>query len=362
MTSRERVLRALAHEATDRVPRLLYEEVIGYTPPMTRLLDVHCAPRTPLEYFGMDITRVTPNPTRLGRERFAEWLGAEAPTALASGQVDEWGVWRKVGDFHHFAQMQSPLRDLQDSSELDRYPWPDLDQDYRTAGLQERVTALHARGLAVTGYAGSVFERAWYLRGFEAMMADLLTAPDLAQALLERTASFQRHLAAAFARAGVDIVITGDDIAGQRGLLMRLDTWRTFLRPHLAATARAVKAANPRVALFYHSDGDVEPAIPDLIDAGVDILNPIQPECMDPARIKRRFGERLCFWGTVSVQSTMPRGAPDQVRAEVRQRIREVGRHGGLILAPAHVLSPEVPWQNIVAFFEAADAESPPHD
>ncbi len=158
----------------------------------------------------------------------------------------------------------------------------------------------------------------------------------------------------------MDIIITGDDIAGQNGLLMSLETWREFLKPRLAATVQAVKRANPATKVFYHSDGNVEPAVPELIEAGIDILNPVQPECMEPAAIKRKYGDRLSFWGTVSVQRTMPFGTPDEVRAEVQARIRDVGRGGVLILAPAHVLGPETPWENIVAFFEAADSTPGP--
>ena len=360
MSSRERVLAALAHQPTDRVPRLLYEEVIGYTPPIERLLREHCGSQAPRDYFDMDITRVTFNPSRLPRSRFAEWLGADADTALASGEVDEWGVWRRKGGFHHFAHLLPTLRGIQDSARLVEYPWPDLDQPYRWEGVRERVADLHAQGFAVAGYAGSVFERSWYLRGLEDLMMDMLAAPEIAHGFFERTAAFQQFAAAQFARAGVDIVITGDDIAGQQGLLMKLDTWREFLKPRLAATVRAVKEARPETRVFYHSDGNVEPAIPDLIEIGIDILNPIQPECMDPAAIKRKFGDRLSFWGTVSVQRTMPFGTPDEVRAEVQARIRDVGRGGGLILAPAHVLPPETPWENIVAFFDAAATLSVP--
>ena len=356
MTSRERVLTALAHRLTDRVPRLLYEEAIGYTPPIERLLRERCAPKTPRDYFGMDITRVEFNATALSRERFAGWLGDEADAALASDQVDEWGVWWRAGDFHHFAHIESPLRSLPDAAQFEQYPWPDLDQPCRFEGVRERVASLHAQGLAVAGYAGSVFERSWYLRGLETLMMDMLVAPGIAHALFERTAAFQRHAAWQFARAGVDILITGDDIAGQNGPLMSLETWRRFLKPDLAATVRAVKEANPATYVFYHSDGNVEAFIPDLIQIGIEILNPVQPECMNPAAIKRRYGDRLSFWGTVSVQRTLPRGTPDDVRAEVRARIREVGCGGGLILAPAHVLPPETPWENIVAFFEAADS------
>ena len=360
MTSRERVLAALAHRATDRVPRLLYEEAIGYTPPIERLLAGHCAPKTPREYFDMDITSVAPAPTVLPRARFDDYLGPDAEQARARGQVDEWGVWWRGGARHHFARIVSPLRGLRDRRRIEGYPWPDLDAPYRFEGLARRVADLHAQGLAVAAFAGSVFEQAWYLRGMEDLMLDMLEAPAAAHALLERTAAYQRRAAAEFARAGVDIVITGDDVAGQTDLLMSPAMWREFLRPHLAAAARAVKEANPRAFVFYHSDGNVEALVPELIAAGVEILNPVQPECMDPAAIKRRFGDRLSFWGTVSVQRTMPFGAPADVRAEVEDRIRTVARGGGLILAPAHVLGPEVPWENVVAFFEAADATPVP--
>lgn len=355
MTSRERVLTALAGKPTDRVPRLLYEEAIGYTPPIERLLRTHCAPKTPRDYFNMDITSVTFNPTLLPRDRFAEWLGTRAPEALASGQVDEWGVWWKTGGFHHFAHPEPPLRGVQDLERLQEYPWPDLDELYRWQGVREQVAALHDRGLAVAAYAGSVFEQSWYLRGMEDLMMDMLAAPEIAHWFFERTATLQQSAATQLARAGVDIIITGDDIAGQKGMLMKLDVWRKFLRPRLAATVRSVKLARSNTFVFYHSDGNVEAAIPDLIEIGIDILNPVQPECMDPAAVKLKYGDRLSFWGTISVQQTMPFGTPEEVRAEVRSRIRTVGKSGGLILAPAHVVGPETPWENIVAFFEAAD-------
>lgn len=356
MTSRERVLAALARRPTDRVPRLLYEEAIGYTPEIEVLLRERCAPKAPRDYFGMDITSVTFAPTVLPRERFAPWLGAEAAAALASGQVDEWGVWWKTGSFHHFAEVESPLRGALDLERLKAYPMPDLEEAYRFAGVGERVEALHEQGFAVAAYAGSVFEQSWYIRGLEDLMVDMLAAPEIAHYFFDRAAAFQRHAAGQFARAGADIIITGDDVAGQHGLLMSIAMWREFLKPRLAETVRAVKAANPGAHVFYHSDGDVAPLIPELIEVGIDILNPIQPECMDPAAIKRQYGDRLAFWGTVSVQRTMPLGTPEAVRAEVRARIRDVGRGGGFILAPAHVLGPETPWENIVAFFEAADS------
>jgi uroporphyrinogen decarboxylase len=358
MNSRERVLAALAHQSADRVPRLLYEEAIGYTPPVERLLREKCAPQGPRDYFAMDITRVVEDPTKLPASRFAPWLGPNAETALASKQVDEWGIWWRQGSVHHFAHIESPLKAVRQLRQLEEYPWPDVDQPYRFAGVRQRVEALHAQGFAVAAFAGSIFERAWYLRGMQELMMDMCQMPEMARYLLERTAASQRYAAQQFARAGVDIVITGDDVATQHGLMMGIEMWRKYLKPLQTATARAVKEANSRSFVFYHCDGNVEPLIPDLIESGIDILNPLQPECMEPASIKRTYGERLSFWGTVSVQRTMPFGTPEDVREEVRTRIREVGRDGGLILAPAHVLGPEVPWENILAFFDAADGHA----
>jgi uroporphyrinogen decarboxylase len=360
MTARQRVLAALAHQPSDRVPRLLYEEAIGYTPAIENLLRKRCAPQSPRDYFGMDITSVTFQPTALPRSRFTPWLGPDPATALASGEVDEWGVWWRTGGFHHFAHPVAPLQEVQDFRRIQEYPWPDLDQPYLFEGLREQIGRLHQAGLAVAAYAGSVFEQSWFIRSMEDLMMDMLEAPKVAHYFFERTAAFQRRAAEELARADIDILITGDDVAGQKGLLMSQATWREFLKPRLAATVRAAKAANPNTFVFYHSDGNVAPLIPDLIDIGIDILNPVQPECMDPAAIKRQFGDRLSFWGTVSVQRTMPFGTPADVQAEVRSRISEVARGGGLILAPTHVLGPEVPWENIVAFFEAADSTPPP--
>lgn len=357
MTSRERVLSALAHRPTDRVPRLLYEEAIGYTPPIARLLSEHCGAQSPRDYFAMDITRVAAEPTRIPLDRFGEWLGPNSREAFANGQVDEWGVWWRSGSFHHFAHIESPLRKIQDLARLKEYPWPDLDQLYRFTNVRSQVEQLHRQGFAVAAFAGSVFEQSWYIRGMEQLMMDMLAAPEVAHYFFDRTAHFQQFAAAQFAKAGVDIIITGDDVAAQKSLLLRPETWREFLKPRLAETVRVAKAANPAAAVFYHSDGNVEALIPELIEIGIDILNPVQPECMNPAALKRQYGDRLAFWGTVSVQRTMPFGTPAEVRAEVRARLREVGQGGGLILAPAHVLNPEVPWENIVAFFEAADQQ-----
>ena len=344
------------HEKPDRTPRLLYGEVVGYVPAVDALLKEKCSPRSAREYFEMDLTGVDLNPTRLPRERFAEWLPEGTLDAPEKVTVDEWGICRRGGGSHHFSHIESPLAGVDDFEKIKTYPWPDLDQRYRFQGLAESVAALHAEGVAVAAYAGAVFECAWQVRGMEALLEDMLLRPEVAHFLLERIGHFQKTAAVVLARTGIDLLILGDDVGMQTGMLMSLGMWREFLKPRLRETMGAAKAARPEVKIFYHSDGNIEPVIPELVEVGVEVLNPVQPECMDPAEIKRKYGSELAFFGTVSVQRTMPFGSPRDVREEVRTRIRTVGYDGGLILSPAHVLEPEVPWENILAFFEAASA------
>jgi uroporphyrinogen decarboxylase len=355
MTGRERVRAALEHRKTEQVPKLLYGETIGYVPAIENLLTEKCGGVDPRHFFSMDITGVTLNPTRLDPARFAALYGSHAQEAIRSGEIDEWGVWWKGGRYFHFAHIESPLRNCSSIDEVKSFPKPDLLEPYRIEGLRERVKLLHDEGFAVAASAGSVFEQSWYLRGIDVLMMDMIINPEIARYFFDLTSRYQRSLGEAFAAAGVDIVMTGDDVANQRGLTMSVPMWKDYLQPHLVETVAAVKAVNPNAALFYHSCGKLDELIPNLIETGIDILNPIQPDCMDPAEVYSSFGCELTLWGTISVQKTMPFGTPEEVAREVGERLETMGGEGGLILSPAHVLGPETPWENIVAFFNAVE-------
>jgi uroporphyrinogen decarboxylase len=201
---------------------------------------------------------------------------------------------------------------------------------------------------------GSLYETCWYLRGQEQLLLDLYDNPDLAVALLDTVNNTMMESARRLAQAGVDIMHLGDDVGSQRAMLMAPDLWRKWFKPRLADVIRCAKEIKPDILVFFHSDGYIEPVIPDLIEVGVDILNPIQPECMDPAALKQQYGDRLAFWGTIGTQTTMPHGTPEEVRRVVRERIATCGPEG-LLLAPTHVLEPDVPWDNIEAFVEAVE-------
>ncbi|MCX6972496.1 MAG: hypothetical protein NTV93_20425 [Verrucomicrobia bacterium] len=163
MTSLERIRRALRHEETDRVPRLLYGEAIGHVPAIEALLKERCAPQLPREYFDMDITGLAPSQAKRDRSRFAQWHGAEFAEADAANEIDEWGVRWKHGNFFHFAHIESPLREVDGLDGLKNFPWPNLDNPARYQAMTTEVEARHQEGFATCAFAGSVFEQAWYI-------------------------------------------------------------------------------------------------------------------------------------------------------------------------------------------------------
>jgi uroporphyrinogen decarboxylase len=131
------------------------------------------------------------------------------------------------------------------------------------------------------------------------------------------------------------------------------ELWRDTIKPRLASVICAAKEIKPDILIFYHGDGNMERILPDLIEIGVEVLNPVQPECMDPIKMKERYGDNLAFWGCIGTQTTMPFGKPAEVKQTVRHLIKTVGQSGGLFLAPTHVLEPDVPWKNVQSFLEA---------
>jgi len=199
----------------------------------------------------------------------------------------------------------------------------------------------------------TIFEIAWYLRGMDLFMEDLIGGEDIAHELIRRLTGIRVEMARRYAAAGADLLMLGDDVATQIDMMISPALWRDTLKPHLARVIRAAKEVNPDILIFYHGDGNMERILPDLIEIGVEVLNPVQPECMEPVKMKERYGDRLAFWGCLGTQTTMPFGTPEDVKRVVRHLIQTVGQGGGLFLAPTHVLEPDVPWENVEAFVEA---------
>ena len=346
LSPRERCLLALSRRKPDKVPKHA-----SFTPAVYERFKKETGHADPAEYFGMEPRYVGFKPLRELPD-FSEYLPSDLPEGT---QVDEYGVARVPGGFYHFTKMVHPLANLRTVRELEDYPWPDYTADYRHEHLEEAVRRLQEEGYYVCGSVGHIFETAWYMRGMDRLFMDFSHNPEFAARLLDILAEQRAFQARRMAEAGADCIILGDDVGMQNTMLMSPETWRRWLKPRLRRAIEEAKRIKPDIHVFYHSDGWIEPIIPDLIEVGVTILNPVQPECMDPAEIKRKYGDRLAFWGTIGTQTTMPFGTPDEVRRVVKERIETVGYDGGLLLAPTHVLEPDVPWENIVAFFEAVE-------
>jgi len=277
------------------------------------------------------------------------WEGQDLPEGTT---FDAYGVAMVPSGYYHFWGYVSPLRNATDISELENYPIDDM-RDFDFSHLPAVTEQAHAEGRVVVAFVGHMYETAWQIRGLEQFLTDTIERPSWAECLLERLAEQNTVRALAYAAAGADVLHCGDDVATQAASMFSPALWRRLMHSRWARIWEAAKAINPGIRIWYHSDGNITDLVDDLVDAGLDILNPLQPECLDTDEIHRRHGSHLTFDGTIGTQSTMPFGTPDDVRARVREVIGKYGRSGGLMIAPTHVLEPEVPLGNIDALFEA---------
>lgn len=269
--------------------------------------------------------------------------------------IDIWGVAHEPGSeaAKHMTYMRHPLKKVQELEEIMEYPFPDF-QNADFSHQKAEVDLVHSKGLAAVGNMPcTVWETAWYMRSMEELMMDMMSDDPKAEFLLDRVTENAVIRAESFASAGADILFLGDDIGMQRTVLMSEELYVDWLKPRLKKVIAAAKAINPELVVFYHSCGFAAPFIPHLIDAGIDVLNPVQPECMNFKEIHEMYGDRLSFHGTIGTQTTMPFGSPDDVRREVFKNMEIAGDKGGLFAAPTHLLEPEVPWENILAYIKA---------
>ncbi|HEY6058007.1 MAG TPA: uroporphyrinogen decarboxylase family protein [Candidatus Limnocylindrales bacterium] len=358
MRHRDRVAAALAGERPDRCPMQ-----ISFTPEFAERL------RSDLEARGLvaGLDHRLHNPHGGGNTYELERAIDEDLILTSVGwansyyqpgetYVDEWGVsWRShpyetpFGTGHYTEMVGHPLAD---DAAIERYVPPDPGRPslYEEAGrvllgLKDEYWIV---GVTVT----TIWETAWALRGYEQLLMDFVAEPDLADRVLE--IPYRYHLAAAerLTAMGVDMIWCGDDVGMQTGMLISPGTWRRFLKPRMADFIARVKAINPAVKVAYHTDGDVRAIIPELIEIGLDVLNPVQPACMDPAELKREYGDRLAFWGSIDEQHTLPFGSAADVRAEIRRRLDTIGAGGGLILGPTHHVQLDTPLENFWAMVD----------
>jgi len=351
VTSLERTLAVLARERPDRLPREL-----KMTPPLLDAFQKRTGATDPAEYFALDVRDVFLAPPAQLPD-FSPYYPEGTPNLSnpPGWELGEWGVGVKGCSTHHFVEIQHPMRRLASIGELQRYPFPDPAPPQRHQHLAGQVRSLHQRGLFVIGFLEwTIFEIAWYMRGMEELFDDLVFNPSFAECLLDRITAIRCAQARHHAAAGVDLLKIGDDMGTQTSMFMSPAMYRQWFKPRHAAVIRAAREARPHLPVCYHSDGQCWDIIPDLIEIGVTVLNPVQPECLDLARVKKRFGDRLVFWGGIGTQTTMPFAAPDEVYRAVQRTIDVLGPTG-FFPCPTHVLEPEVKWENILAYLQAVE-------
>jgi len=267
--------------------------------------------------------------------------------------TDEWGIGWEVQPYEttysrgHYTEIAH--HPLAEESAISSYRPPDPNRLELYVDAEQMIRDFKNEYWIVGVTVTTIFETAWALRGLEQIMLDMVMDPELTHHLLD--IPYQYHLAAAkkLTQMGVDMIWTGDDVGAQNRMLISPQMWRQYLKPRMAEFISALKNINSALKVAYHTDGNVEPIIPELIEIGIDILNPVQPASMDPVQIKERYGDRLCFWGTIDEQHTLPFGSPAEVEAEVLQRLKTIGKGGGLILSPTHHVQLDTPLENFWA-------------
>jgi uroporphyrinogen decarboxylase len=376
MTPRQRLLTTLRHETPDRVPidlggnqtgihKNAYANLVRYLglPAGIEIMDAVQQLARPserlLERFHVDTRYVAAGPA-------SSWKGgivkAQRGGRAWHDLTDEFGVrWSMPDDEPLYMDITlhplagATVRDVRD------YPWPKGDDPSRFVGLRERARSLREETpyAVVSGISGVVYETCWYLRGLERWFQDLLAAPEFCEAMLDQTLKFWLDWFRLFLdEAGdcVDVIMIGDDLAGQHGPLFNPAIYRRLVKPRHGRLVAFIRSRT-KAKIWYHTCGSCAAFIPDLLENGIDILNPVQTSAasMSPVELKSRFGRSLVFWGGgCDSQRVLPRGTPSEVAAEVRRSLDAFKPGGGYVFSGIHNIQGEVPPENIVALFEAA--------
>ena len=373
MNHRERALAALNHREGDRVPIDLAATrntgiLLEAYQALARRLGADRDP--PADDFGQSRIARVASPEEWLLERLdvdfrGIYLGSpdrRLDRLLPDGSYqDELGVIRRRPPSSYYYDITySPFdRDIT-LADLRAHPWPDGSDPGYTRWLRDRALALHAAGEygVVLHLQDIIVHPSQYLRGFERWYTDFILQPELIASLLDILLEIRLAVTVQALRAVgdlVDVVSCSDDVADQRGPQIAPATYRRFIKPRHRRYFDAIRALTS-AKILYHSCGSVARLIPDFIDMGVDFINPVQVSAagMDTAGLKRAFGDNVGFWGSIDTMQVLPFGTPDEVRAEVQHRIRDLAPGGGFVLAAVHNIQPTVPTENIIAMYAAA--------
>lgn len=333
MTNRDWIRRVLARQPGVAVPYNL-----PLSPPARKRLEEHFDTNDVEQYLDLPIRMIGPTSVK---PLYA------SPRQFGDRAVDEFGVAWSTSRIDR----GSPVGPCLKTAELRAYTFPDPTAEYRFERLGEWCEQNTSHYTIM--WVGDLWERATFMCGMERLLLFTATQPAFVEELMERIADYVlRTLDVLLQRFSFDAVALSDDYGVQRSLLIHPDAWRRFVKPHLAAILSRARSA--RRTTFLHSCGNVRQIVPDLVELGLDILHPIQPEAMDVLELKRQFGHSLTFCGGLGTQDLLVHATPEEIRAEVHRLQAELGHNGGYILEPGITLQADVPLENILALISAA--------
>ncbi len=363
-TSKERISRVLGGEIPDRVP-LDLGGINNST--MHREVEENLCRVLGFPYSGSTIVAVDQQVV-VPDERILRHFEADTRCLYIREAVpwregkdgvmyDQWGIGR-VFDGRYYTMREHPLAGMTPREALAAYRWPDPRAEARIAGLPELAESYGGRYcLVLEGFREASFGLPSWIRGMTDFYMDLAGDPVFAHEFLDRTLEWNlevMHFVMGRIGKYVDIFKFADDLGTQASLMISPDMYREFIKPRHARIVREMKKYGVKV--LFHSCGAVRPLIPDLIEIGIDALNPVQisAEGMEPAGLKRDFGGRIAFWGGgIDTQETLPRSTPEEVKEEVRRNMEIFKRGGGYVFAQVHNIQPDVPAENVIAMLEA---------
>jgi uroporphyrinogen decarboxylase len=303
---------------------------------------------------GIDFRWIVPN-----------WVGVrDVELDGEKGYIDMWNTphkWTKFGEYYAIHQQPMGQKTLT-LEEIDGFAWPDPHQPAMFSGLREQAKYWYENTDFVVGADGikvGIMQTAAQIRGYDKLFLDFAGNPDLAHAVLDKISSLINEMYRNYMQAVgdfVQVVVITDDQGTQNSLMISPKMFREFIKPRLKTQIESIKA-NADVKVLMHCDGAILPLVEDLIEIGVDILNPIQTVVdgfKDTFALKEKFGDRICFHGGIDVQQVLPNTTPKEVRQEVARRIYDLGRGGGYIIAPCHNINVDIPVENTLAMFDAA--------
>jgi uroporphyrinogen decarboxylase len=360
MNSKERVFRALRKKDgnPDRVP-VQFDLCRHHTESFGKKLGIE--PDYAFSYYEDLTYRISANEIRTKMGSDVVVVGGTVPAGYSPEVVhdditlNEFGMQMKPTSLY-VEVVKCPLEDAVSVSDIEKYPFPDPYAAGRFEKAKRDIDRFAGEYFVIGDVEISLFELAWHLTGLEKYMVGMLCEEPWLELLNQRVEEWSTGLALQLVRAGVDAIWLGEDLGSQTSTLISPEDWRIRFKPRHSRIIGKLREVNPDLIIIMHSDGAVAPLIDDFIELGIDVYNPVQPNVpgSDPRELKERYGEKICFFGGIDQQSLLPSGDIERIRAEIKERIAILGKDRGYLLAPAHILQPDVSSETIEEMIRAA--------